>query len=81
MKLFDIMQFMADNNLDIRRFDTFVAGNKTKKGSELTMGADESTLLGLMNDKYIPVLFCVNAEQYKMLSAGITDINLLKEKK
>lgn len=80
MKLFEIMQFMADNNLDISRFDTFVSAYKTKKGSEITIGADEKTLLGLMNDKYIPVLFCLNAEQYKLLCSGITDVELLKSK-
>ncbi|ALR29741.1 hypothetical protein ATE47_04045 [Chryseobacterium sp. IHB B 17019] len=72
------MQFMADNNLDIRRFDTFVSGEKVKIGSHLTMGADQSTLLGLMNEKYIPVLFCVNKDQYKKISAGITDLKQLE---
>ncbi len=69
------MQFMAENDLDIRRFDSFISGEKVKAGSHLTMGADQSTLLGLMSEKYIPVLFCVNKDQYKKLSEGITDLN------
>lgn len=78
MKLFEIMQFMADNNLDISRADTFVEGKKVKAGSHITMGADESTLMGLASDKYIPVLFCINEKQYKLLSSGVTDLEQLK---
>lgn len=72
------MQFMADNNLDISRADTFIEGKKVKQGAHITMGTDESTLIGLMNDKYIPVLFCINERQYKLLSSGITDLEQLK---
>ena len=79
MKLFEIMQFMADNNLDITRADTLVSGQKVKQGAEITIGTDENTLIGLMSEKYIPVLFCINKEQYKLLSKGIKDIDELKE--
>ena len=79
MKLFDLMKFMSDNNLDISRADTFIEGKKVKQGAEITMGADENTLLGLMYGKYIPVLFCINKEQYKLISNGITDFEKLKE--
>lgn len=78
MKLFEILQFMADNNLDVSRADTFVEGQKVKQGAHITMGADESALYGLMNEKYIPVLFFINKEQYKLLSSGITDLEQLK---
>lgn len=78
MKLFEIMQFMSDNNLDISRADTFVGGEKVKQGAHITIGADESALMGLANRKYIPVLFCVNEKQYKLLSSGITDLKQLK---
>ena len=78
MKLFEILQFMADNNLDVMRADTFVEGQKVKQGATITMGADESVLYGLMNEKYIPVLFCINKEQYKLLSSGVTDLEQLK---
>jgi len=43
------------------------------------MGTDEATLIGLMNDKYIPVLFCVNKKQYKLLSKGIKNLDELKK--
>ena len=78
MKLFEIKQFMADNNLDISRADTFVEGGMSKQGARITMGADESALYGLMDEKYIPVLFCINKEQYKLLSSGVTDLEKLK---
>jgi len=71
---------MSDNNLDISRADTFVAGRSTKQGAEITMGADLGTLIKIQTETYIPVLFCINAKQYELLSKGITDLKELKDK-
>lgn len=81
MKLFEVMQFMADNNLDISRADTFVSGKSVKQGAEITMGTDLNALIKVQTGSYIPVLFFINENQYKLLSEDVTDIEKLKAAK
>ena len=81
MKLFDIMRFMSDNNLDISRADTFIGAKKVKQGTEITMGADDKSLNKLIEGKCIPVLFLINKKQYKMLSELSLESANIKELK
>lgn len=74
------MAFMAENNLDISRADTFVEGKSVKQGAHVTMGADMKALINIQTGKYTPVLFLLNKEQYKLLSSGNTDLETLKTK-
>ena len=79
MKLFEIMKFMAENNLDISRSDTLVELQQVKQGSIISMGSTAQILMNLTFKKHIPILFTINAKQYELLSKGITDLEKLKE--
>ena len=79
MKLFDIMRFMSDNNLDISRADTFIGAKKVKQGTEITIGADDKSLNKLIEGKCIPVLFLINKKQYEMLSKFSLESENIKE--
>ena len=79
MKLFEIMKFMAENNLDISRSDTLVELQQVKQGSIISMGSTAQILMNLTFEKHIPILFTINAKQYELLSKGITDLEKLKE--
>ncbi|AZA82183.1 hypothetical protein C1637_09865 [Chryseobacterium lactis] len=74
------MAFMASNDLDITRADTFVEGKSVKQGAQITMGADLKALINIQTGKCTPVLFFLNNEQYKLLSSGNTDLETLKSK-
>lgn len=80
MNLLEVMAFMAKNDLDIARSDAFVSGLSVKQGAHVTMGTDMKTLINIQTEKYIPVLFCINHEQYKLISSGETDLEILKSK-
>ncbi|BAP30108.1 uncharacterized protein CHSO_1071 [Chryseobacterium sp. StRB126] len=80
MNLLQIMAFMAENNLDISRADSFVEGKSVKQGANITMGASMKDLINIQTEKTIPVLFFLNIEQYKLLSSGNTDLETLKSK-
>lgn len=80
MNLLEIMAFMAKNNLDISRADTFVEGKTVKQGANITMGASMKDLINIQTGKTTPVLFLLNNEQYKLLSSGNTDLETLKSK-
>lgn len=80
MNLLEIMAFMAENNLDISRADSFVEGKSVKQGAAITMGASMKDLINIQTEKTIPVLFFINFEQYKLLSVGNTDLETLKSK-
>ncbi|TQM18311.1 hypothetical protein [Chryseobacterium aquifrigidense] len=80
MNLLEIMAFMAENNLDIARSDSFVEGKSVKQGANITMGASMKDLINIQMGKVTPVLFLLNNEQYKLLSSGNTDLELLKTK-
>jgi hypothetical protein len=80
MNLLEIMAFMAEHNLDISRANTFVEGKSVKQGANITMGASLKDLINIQTGKCTPVLFLINNEQYKLLSAGNTDIETLKSK-
>lgn len=80
MNLLEVMAFMAENNLDIARSDAFVSGQSVKQGAHITMGTDMKTLINIQTEKYTPVLFCINTEQYILISSGETDVETLKSK-
>lgn len=44
--------------------NTFISGEKVKKGAKISMGTDFDCLLEIMNEKYIPILIMVDKEEY-----------------
>lgn len=43
---------------------TLISADKVKQGAKIYMGADEQTLLDLLNNKVIPLIVFVDKEEY-----------------
>jgi len=46
---------------------TFVRSQTTKRGIEITMGADASLLPDMLNSRLTPILLLVDMEEYKKI--------------
>lgn len=46
----------------------FISADKVKQGTKVSMGSDDSSLFGIMNDKLIPVLLLIDKETYLKLT-------------
>jgi hypothetical protein len=68
-RLFQILDEMNLSDINngtgnIAVSSTLISADKVKQGSKITMGADEKSMINLMNDKAIAVLVVINKEEY-----------------
>ena len=59
---------MSRENKDIRMSTNFVRADKVSEGAVVAMGVDEKTLLDLVTNKYVCILFVVDWEQYQEIA-------------
>lgn len=67
MALFETLKHMAENNMDIKRFDTLHSADMTSKMGKITMCTSPECIRqlgGIGKQTHIPILFMINAEEY-----------------
>lgn len=61
---FQVMGEMATQNLDIRLFPTIVGAKFSKKGGEVEMGVNHTTIHDMVADKVYCVLLVMDKTQF-----------------